>query len=417
MTRWFLLVTLSASAAAQGVPPPPPPPPAAEPSPLPWHVETPSWFAACEPAETTLTDAGAAVQRTRDALAVGPDLPAEMPAVRVGATLYGDPQRSRPLPARADSGTVRLEGAETVGEIGLSFRGTYAGSGSSFRVYVDPNDTSDPLADDRRKEAHEALSAAVDQATKLEAEAREAVSACLSRSSQDWRVERAARDGYAFATAARDLPARDGVESYDERLFDVTRGGDLWVAAMTIDESHFLVVDPTTSRTGWVPADGVREASRVRTTLRPKMAEMDRQATERERQFMADTPDLRFTKLVAIENYSLSGFRFEFFNLRAGKTIKYLHVTARPYDRVGEAISRGAGGGTTTVRLTGPSEPSTSTVYSGEFDSLWLSEMVECVRVTTVRAEYMDGTERSWRQSVDSLFEEPLYWNRCPGSR
>ena len=412
--RILLLVILSASVAAQETSAPLP---VEQPELLPWQVEVPSWFAACATAETALEGASEAVQRARDAFAVGPALPVEMPSVRVGASLFGDPERSQVLLVRADSGAVSIESVEAVGEMGLSFRGTYAGGGSRFQVYVDPDDTTDPSVDDRRRAAFEALSTAILGATATEEDAQEAMSECLATAGRDWRIERAARDGYALTTATRDLTARASTQSYDEARFTIGRGGDLWVSAMTVDERHFLIVNPVTELTGWVPADGAHEASRVRTLLRPKMAEWDREAEERERQLFADTPDLRFVKLVAIENYSLSGFRFEFYNLRAGKTIKYLHVTVRPYDRVGEGISRGAGGGTKTVRLTGPSEPSISTVYTGEFDSLWLSEMVECVRVTAVRAEYMDGSERSWRQSVDSLFEEPMYWNRCPGSR
>lgn len=403
----FALLAVALPAAAQTPAEAPPP----------WERTPPAQFIECEPAADTVVDARRALQEARDAVAVGPSLPEPPGAVRLGAPLFGDADLAQELSVRADSGTVALVRAVAVGGDGLVFEGQYAGGGSRFRVYVDPADTPDADALLRYRARARALRAAVGEAEAHVGSADAEAAGCTERAAWAWRERDAWKDEYVLVRATGAAAVRDGTSASAARLYSISEGSTLWVGAMTQDETHFLVRSRAHSESGWVAAYAVPDAEGVRERLRPKMARWDRERAAEQRALFADTPDLRFTELVATGEYSMSGFRFEAYNLRAGKTVKYLHLSVRPYDRVGEPLSSRHGGGIKSVRLTGPMEPSTSTVYTGAFDNLWFSDLVACVRVTAVRAEYMDGTERSWRRSVDSLFNEPQYWNRCPGSR
>ena len=414
----------TSAAVAQTAPPPPPPPPApAPPAPdptggvelewAPWTLTPPEQFAGCAPEAEAVLAAQRAVQEARDAVALGPPLPDPPRSVRAGAPLYADPQQSRALPVTADSGAVALSQAVAVKEE-VAFEGEYASGGSRFRVYVAPADTDDPTASDRRASAALALRRATSEARRGAEQAEAAAAECHKAEAWAWRREKSAAAGYALTRAASDVVLREGTEPYDSRVTAVGRGDELWASDLSDDEDHTIVVHPASASVGFVPTAELDDPRYVLAVLRPKMAAQAEAAAARERALFAETPDLRFTKLIAVGSYGLSGVRFEFYNLRAGKTLRYLHLTARPYNRVGDAISRRQGGGTKTVTLVGPSEPSASVVYSGEFDDLWLTELVSCVRLTSVRAEYMDGTERTWRRSVDALFEDPDYWNRCP---
>ena len=418
-----LLVTSAAVAQTAPPPPAPPPPVPAPPAPeptggvelewAPWSLTPPERFAACGPDAEAVLAARRAVQEARDAVALGPPLPDPPRSVRVGAPLYADPQRSQALPVTADSGTVALSQAVAVKEE-VAFEGEYASGGSRFRVYLDPADTDDPTASDRRAAAALALRRATSEAQRGVERAEAAATECRETEAWAWRRGKGEAEGYALTRAGSDVVLREGTELYDPRVADVGRGGELWASALTDDEAFAVVVHPASSSVGFVPTVELDDLRYVLAVLRPKMAAEAAAAAVREQELFAETPDLRITKLVAISNYSLSGVRFEFYNLRAGKTLRYLHLTARPYNRVGDAISRRQGGGAETVTLVGPSEPSTSTVYSAEFDDIWLTDLVSCVRLTSVHAKYMDGTERTWRNSVDTLFEDPDYWNRCP---
>lgn len=409
----ILLACLLAAASSAQSPPEKPAVPAAPSGGLPWEETPPSAFATCAAEAEAARAAQRAFLEAQSAADAGPPLPGAASGVRPGAPLYGDPQRTRRLAVTADAGTVALTRAVGVGDE-FVFEGTYSGDGSRFRVFVAPDDTDAAGALEQRRAAFVELRAHAAQAAER-AEATEAeAAACHDTVEWSWRQERAAAAEYALTRATASTAAKESADDYSARAFSIGRGDTLWIGAMNGAEDHFLVQDVPNSTLGWIPSTAVENPDRVRQTLRPKMERWDRQRQEREQARFAATPDLLFTELVAVGNYSLSGFRFSFYNLRAGKTIRYLYLTAQPYNRVGDVIPRSYGGGSKTVTLVGPSEPSTTTVYSGEFDDLWFTEMVECVRVTSVRVVYMDGTSRSWQRNVDSLFEDAAYWNRCP---
>ncbi len=379
----------------------------------PWDEVPPDHYPACMALNDGVTEAEQAVHDAKADSDLGPPPTPPASTVRESAPLYADPELQRRLPVVGGPSSVAVR-RSLVSAGAVVFEGEFSSGASRFRVYVAASDTDRPDATARYSEAVAELAREVERAEGDVRTAQSALRGCVEAEAWEWRQERAARAEYALTRATRRVSAREDAEPGSPHAFAVDRGNDVWVRAMTADEEQFLVRYVPSHAIGWVDAADVEEPDRVRETLRPVMARWDMEAAEEERAAFAETPDLRFTELVAVGSYSLAGVRFEFFNLRAGKTIRYLHVSVRPYDRVGGAISRARGGGPKTVTLIGPSEPSTTTSYSGEFDDLWLSDVVDCVRVTSVRAEYTDGTERSWVRNVDTLFEDPGYWNRCP---
>ena len=296
--------------------------------------------------------------------------------------------------------------------------GTYEAAGSSFRVYLSPEDSRDGgLNQSRRVERSARLTQAQEAGTAHEA-ATAAHASCVRRASRLWRESEAEREGMALTRSLRAVDVREGIESYDPMVFSIPARGDAWIVGMTEDERWFFLRDPSSEKFGAARAADFAEPERVRRAMRPVMARLAAEREAERRAFFESTPDLLITEVVAIGEYGLSGVRIKFANLRQGKTIKYVRFAVRPYNPVGDRIPTSQGGGTETVRGVGPLEPSDTHTSVFEWDSLWLSELVVCAQISAVTVEYMDGTERRWRgvSQVDRLFRFPDLWNRCePG--
>lgn len=95
---------------------------------------------------------------------------------------------------------------------------------------------------------------------------------------------------------------------------------------------------------------------------------------------------------IAITDYRLfdeseytngTGYRISFFNT-AKKTIKYVWLTLSGYNPVKDLVS------SKTVQCVGPIEPDANGEYS--FNYVWKTDLVETVKLTNIKIQYMDGT-------------------------
>lgn len=74
----------------------------------------------------------------------------------------------------------------------------------------------------------------------------------------------------------------------------------------------------------------------------------------------------------------------------SNKRIKYVVLTLKPYNQVGDIAPSTIGGKINArIRKTGPIEPGS---YSGgTWGNLWYNHSISCVELTDIRIEYMDG--------------------------
>lgn len=99
-----------------------------------------------------------------------------------------------------------------------------------------------------------------------------------------------------------------------------------------------------------------------------------------------------------IENWSFydeseytngTGIKFEVINT-ANKTIKYISFTLLGLNGVGDPVKGKLGANTITVKGVGPIEPHQSGSY--DFEYAWLSDLIQEVKITSVKIQYMDNT-------------------------
>jgi hypothetical protein len=88
-------------------------------------------------------------------------------------------------------------------------------------------------------------------------------------------------------------------------------------------------------------------------------------------------------------------------NISDSKTVKYLRVTWKLFNPVGDPTQgQNSGRSTFETRLVGPIEPEESG-YS-EFDNAWYSEVGSCVEIRRIEVEHIDGSSFTY---VDDLAE------------
>jgi hypothetical protein len=109
---------------------------------------------------------------------------------------------------------------------------------------------------------------------------------------------------------------------------------------------------------------------------------------------------------IAITDYNVNdeseytngtGYSIDFVN--AGKkTIKYIWFTLNAYNRVKDFIS------TKVVKAMGPIKPSYS--GSGSFSYVWHTDLVNTVKLTGIKIQYMDGTFFVAKKPKDAFLSE-----------
>ena len=91
--------------------------------------------------------------------------------------------------------------------------------------------------------------------------------------------------------------------------------------------------------------------------------------------------------------YGLASVKFSFTNL-TGKTIKYLTVSMRPYNAVGDVVECTIKNiSLSVVKCTGPYEAGAT--YTLVNENAWVNPTIEKVKIESVEIEYMDGSAES----------------------
>ena len=89
----------------------------------------------------------------------------------------------------------------------------------------------------------------------------------------------------------------------------------------------------------------------------------------------------------------------EFYN-SSKKTIKYVYVTFRAKNAVGDPVN----GATKTLTGIGPIEPGASNSYS--FEDVWYSHTIDKVSIVSIKVQYMDKTTRTINPAYLAVFSE-----------
>lgn len=78
----------------------------------------------------------------------------------------------------------------------------------------------------------------------------------------------------------------------------------------------------------------------------------------------------------------------------SGKTVKYIYITAVPYNAVGDIVSSSIGGTTySTLSITGPLE--SGSIWTFRWDPVWYNYTVYDIKITKIEVKYMDGTSET----------------------
>jgi hypothetical protein len=85
-----------------------------------------------------------------------------------------------------------------------------------------------------------------------------------------------------------------------------------------------------------------------------------------------------------------TGMEMTFYN-PTKKEIKYIHATVVGYNAVKDPVIE-LGKTSHTLKCIGPMPPNDHGTY--KFDYVWHSDLVETAKVTTIKVQYMDGTEK-----------------------
>lgn len=94
------------------------------------------------------------------------------------------------------------------------------------------------------------------------------------------------------------------------------------------------------------------------------------------------------------EGYSSTGATFKIFNA-SSKTIKYIWFTVAGENAVEDLVRLSNGNYYTTLKGIGPIEP--SGISSWEFDYVWFTDIIEYLRLSTIKIQYMDGTIKTMK--------------------
>lgn len=113
-----------------------------------------------------------------------------------------------------------------------------------------------------------------------------------------------------------------------------------------------------------------------------------------------------FVNFHATEGYSSTGAYFKIYN-SGKKTIKYIWITVAGENAVNDLVKTTSGGYYKTLKGIGPVEP--DAMASWEFDYVWFTDIVEYLRISTIKIQYMDGTFRTVKYNEDMYIGNDAY--------
>ncbi|WP_343680051.1 hypothetical protein [Chryseobacterium arthrosphaerae] len=107
----------------------------------------------------------------------------------------------------------------------------------------------------------------------------------------------------------------------------------------------------------------------------------------------------------ATDDYSSTGATFTIYN-SSQKTIKYIWFTVAGENAVGDLVKTG-GGYYKTLKGIGPTESNKFGQWS--FDYVWLTDIVEYIKLSTIKIQYMDGTFKTIKYTNNLYIGEEAY--------
>ncbi|REC44428.1 energy transducer TonB [Chryseobacterium sp. 5_R23647] len=115
---------------------------------------------------------------------------------------------------------------------------------------------------------------------------------------------------------------------------------------------------------------------------------------------------LGFIKFNATEDYSYTGASFSIFN-PSKKTIKYIWFTVAGENAVGDLVKLPNGTYYKTLKGIGPVE--NAQIGQWSYDYVWLTDVVEYLKVSTIKIQYMDGTFKTIKYNSKMYIGEEAY--------
>lgn len=101
-----------------------------------------------------------------------------------------------------------------------------------------------------------------------------------------------------------------------------------------------------------------------------------------------------------------TSIKFRVYN-PTSKTIKYIWFTVIGYNPVGDKVTDIRKGSSITVKAVGPIKREESGLY--EFDYVWLTDMVETMKVSTIKIQYMDNSIRTVTNVKEITLPNEMY--------
>lgn len=102
-----------------------------------------------------------------------------------------------------------------------------------------------------------------------------------------------------------------------------------------------------------------------------------------------------------------TGYKISYFN-STKKTIKYITATIVGYNAVGDPVKSTFGRNSTlTLRGVGPIQPDESATYEKSY--AWHTDIVESIKITSVKVEYMDGSTANIKDPRSVTLDDESY--------
>ena len=114
---------------------------------------------------------------------------------------------------------------------------------------------------------------------------------------------------------------------------------------------------------------------------------------------------LGIIKYVATDGYSSTGASFKIYN-PSKKTIKYIWFTVAGENPVGDLVKSG-GVYYKTLRGIGPVKPYNTAEW--DFDYVWFTDIIEYLKLSTIKIQYMDGTFKTIKYNTKLYIGEEAY--------
>lgn len=142
--------------------------------------------------------------------------------------------------------------------------------------------------------------------------------------------------------------------------------------------------------------------------VKEKEKEMSAERREAMQPFFAvEKYGIGFIKYNATEGYSSTGAHFEIFN-PSKKTIKYIWFTFAGENAVEDLVKLQNGTYYTTVKGIGPIE--SYGIGSWSFDYVWFTDIIQYLRLSNIKIQYMDGSLKTVKYNKDMYIGEDAYY-------